>query len=421
MNYIITPDSITVNYERQTICVQKASDPTRFESVKKFLRNEDEDGLISMLFPARSLPAYVKGMFTLTPTGKLFLTEDMEKTGALPVPTNLAMRLLDFMSEELPFAPFANFWRNLQKNPSDNSRTQLYAFLEKHKVPITPDGCFILYKKVHRSSDGINLWDKWTFNENTQRGTVRYNPGDIAEQARDTCVEDPDNSCGPGLHSASVGYVESWYRNGVLIEVKINPMDVVSVPHLEIDGGKMRVCRMEVLGEVEGMFNGTMYVETPEPVYGTSDDADDDDDDYDCDYDCDCDCDFDCDCDDSYDCEDPKADADNDFDYVDLETENSETSDKIDIDVWDTGNVSLAEPNPSHKLDVTGATLSVATNAVNVPAGKYSEGYLTQLSGQQLIDLVKRRLGHQITFSHKSKKSVLREAIYRLDNAGLMF
>lgn len=58
---------------------------------------------------------------------------------------------------------------------------------------------------------------------------------------------DPDRNkcCSRGLHVASWEYAAT-YMGEVLIEVQVNPKDVVAVP-LDYNFGKMRTCRYRVV------------------------------------------------------------------------------------------------------------------------------------------------------------------------------
>ena len=56
---------------------------------------------------------------------------------------------------------------------------------------------------------------------------------------------DPSAGCAQGLHAGSYDYAKQ-YASGVLLLVKINPRDVVSVP-TDSDWAKIRTSRYEVV------------------------------------------------------------------------------------------------------------------------------------------------------------------------------
>jgi hypothetical protein len=62
---------------------------------------------------------------------------------------------------------------------------------------------------------------------------------------RSEVVHDPSQACERGLHVSTRSYAEGYARSGALLEVHVNPRDIVSVP---TDGGgeKVRVCRYKI-------------------------------------------------------------------------------------------------------------------------------------------------------------------------------
>jgi hypothetical protein len=66
---------------------------------------------------------------------------------------------------------------------------------------------------------------------------------------RKDCDPDRKNACSRGLHVAAFSYAHDQYSNGNLIEVKVNPRDVVAVPE-DHNNEKMRVCEYEVLAQI---------------------------------------------------------------------------------------------------------------------------------------------------------------------------
>jgi acyl carrier protein len=70
---------------------------------------------------------------------------------------------------------------------------------------------------------------------------------------REDVEDNPERTCSAGLHVCSMEYLnhayisDSQYRT---IACKVNPVDVVSVP-TDYNRSKMRVCRYEVIGDVD--------------------------------------------------------------------------------------------------------------------------------------------------------------------------
>jgi hypothetical protein len=57
---------------------------------------------------------------------------------------------------------------------------------------------------------------------------------------------DRERTCSAGLHVAAWNYAESFYFNGHLLEVEVNPRDVVAVP-TDYNNEKMRTCEYKVV------------------------------------------------------------------------------------------------------------------------------------------------------------------------------
>jgi hypothetical protein len=125
---------------------------------------------------------------------------------------------------------------NMMTNPSFRAVNELYGFLEKNNLPITPDGHFLAYKRVRE-----NYTDCHT-------GKMDNSVGKVVEMERNKVDDNQNNTCSSGLHFCSENYLRSFGGERTVI-VKINPRDVVSIP-TDYDNSKGRACRYEVIGEV---------------------------------------------------------------------------------------------------------------------------------------------------------------------------
>ena len=153
------------------------------------------------------------------------------------LPLALANRVIQLISHNLNTDPLLKFWDNVKANPSVESAKDLYGFLEANHFPITDDGCFVAYKAVSDEFKDLH----------TQ--TIDNKPGQIVEMARDQVNADRNQTCSSGLHVAAYQYASTFptvARTVPLVEVKVNPRDVVSVP-IDYNAQKMRCCRYEVI------------------------------------------------------------------------------------------------------------------------------------------------------------------------------
>lgn len=108
------------------------------------------------------------------------------------------------------------FLINMFKNPFIDAPQEIYDYCKAMDFEITDDGCFLAYKNVR--SDLGSIYDN---------GATKHKIGEYTEvKMYDT---DRTNTCSKGLHFCSKSYL-NHYAGDVTIIVKINPMDVVSIP-----------------------------------------------------------------------------------------------------------------------------------------------------------------------------------------------
>ena len=153
------------------------------------------------------------------------------------MPEGLSNRIVQFADLGISTLPYVRFWENLVQNTCESAREELFLFLENNHIPVTEDGCFICYKRVSEI-----FFDLWT-------GKINNSPGQKPKMDRKDSDPDRKNACSRGLHVAAFSYAHDQYSNGNLIEVKVNPRDVVAVPE-DHNNEKMRVCEYEVLAQI---------------------------------------------------------------------------------------------------------------------------------------------------------------------------
>jgi hypothetical protein len=151
------------------------------------------------------------------------------------LPKALSDRLIQFVKSKIDTKPLEAFWANLRKNPTESSRNDLFAFLEANHFPITDDGCFVAYKRVHATFKDMHT------------NTIDNSPGRTVEMPR-SAVDASRATCSTGLHVAAYEYADKHFNSGqgLLIEIKVNPRDVVAVPP-DYNQQKMRVCKYKVV------------------------------------------------------------------------------------------------------------------------------------------------------------------------------
>ena len=265
VNWLITDHNITVNYDGQTHIVPK-SDPLAQKLIEAVKANK-MDEIPNYISIAKRMEHSTKGKFTVK-DGQILIN------GVL-APRVLSEKILKFSDEGLPYEPLVKFADNLQKNPSFRAVNELFQFLEKNDHPITENGNFIAYKKVR--SDFLDAYS----------GTFDNSVGNTVEMPRNQVNEDSTQTCSHGLHVANWHYAHDMYSagaNSIMLEVEVNPADVVAVPS-DYNNSKIRVCKYTVLSVVDcENSNGLRITNTTQQSSDYEDEDEDLEDELDTDY-----------------------------------------------------------------------------------------------------------------------------------------
>lgn len=180
-----------------------------------------------------------------TSNGRLYL-------GGEEINDALTQQVVRFLQDGVEdWKPLVAFFENVQSNPNENSRNELYNWLAKESFTITETGMIVGYKGVDLSTEHgyeSRTAGKATVNGEVFEGKIPNPIGAIVEMPRSDVDDDTRVDCSNGLHVGTYGYAHSFAT--VCLEVEVNPRDVVSVP--QYDANKMRVCRYKVVGKLDG-------------------------------------------------------------------------------------------------------------------------------------------------------------------------
>ena len=157
----------------------------------------------------------------------------------------------DTPKDESLWGSYVKFLDNLHQNVDEDVREQLFKWLSYENESlggfgITEDGCLIGYRgcngtvlepvSVHSGPatvDGVDM-----------NGNIPNKVGSVITMPRSGVQVNPAIGCSTGLHVGTKDYATNWAP--ILLVVKVNPRDVVSVPY-ECGSQKMRVCEYEIL------------------------------------------------------------------------------------------------------------------------------------------------------------------------------
>jgi hypothetical protein len=180
-----------------------------------------------------------------TKNGRLYLDGE-EIANAL---TEQVLRFLDEGVND--WLPLVRFFENVQSNPNEHSREQLYAWLAAGAFTITVDGMIVGYKGVRPTGEGYESINRGRaiVDGVEVSGAIPNNLGSVIEMPRGEVQHDPSVGCHTGLHVGTYEYANG-FAQGALLEVHVHPRDVVSVP-TDCSAQKMRTCRYVVIDIID--------------------------------------------------------------------------------------------------------------------------------------------------------------------------
>ena len=225
--YLIQGSNIVVVIGNKSHTISKTH--ITYTKVLEAIKANDWDSLPDIIEPKKVVLNYGAGNVEIQ--GETLFWKGKELN------TGLSVRMITMLQEGFPIEPMVNFMENLYKNPSHRAVTELYGFLEKNNLPITPDGHFLAYKKVRDNYLDVHS------------GTMDNSVGNVVEMERHEVNDNKDITCSTGLHFCGMSYLSCFGGERTVI-VKINPADVVSIPS-DYNEAKGRACRYEVIGEVD--------------------------------------------------------------------------------------------------------------------------------------------------------------------------
>jgi len=226
--FILGRDFVSIVFKNQPMTIYK--NDARFHRVLTCINSSNWEDLESALSTAKALAKYS--------AGNIAVFENTITFKGQPVNNAVTDRIFEFIREQLPFEPLVKFLDKLMLNPVEDSRNQLYTYLEKYKMPITDEGNVMAMKAVTSS-----FWDKWT-------GKINNSVGQEPQMPREEVSTSSDCHCGPGLHHGWYSFVAN-YGSGddVAILTEFSPTDVCRIPNDSLYQ-KIVVCKYKVLKDL---------------------------------------------------------------------------------------------------------------------------------------------------------------------------
>lgn len=251
--YILQGDNISIVIDNKPYNINKTH--VSFADIKQAIKEQNWPVVKKLVDVRRIIAEYTQGNINVY-EGKVFWKET-ELHGVI------VDRIVTMFKEGFSVEPIALFIDNLMQNQSKRAITELYGFLEKGNMPITPDGCFLAYKRVNDQYMDIHsrsVCNKpaalWTKEDNATpvkkvgnvTTTINKNGFTEVSMPREKVDDNQHNTCSHGLHFCRMDYLPNFTGDRTII-VRINPKDVVSIP-TDYNSTKGRCCKYEIVGEI---------------------------------------------------------------------------------------------------------------------------------------------------------------------------
>lgn len=231
--WALSKNQLTVIVDGVSYIVEKTA--KNFDKVFALAKAGKWDEIVTALNVVASVTNFSKGEVQILGDKVVYNGEELH--------SYMAQKLLEVFRSGEDYEPFRKFVGRVLANPSRTSREELYLFLEKSNLPITPDGCFLAYRKVDKNYLSIHA------NPDGSRNSNKV--GDVVTMDRREVDDNRNRTCSVGLHFASFSYMGSYGSSSNedrIVIVKIDPADVVSIPS-DYDNAKGRCCKYEVVAE----------------------------------------------------------------------------------------------------------------------------------------------------------------------------
>jgi len=222
------------------------------------IKSSDWDKVKDLVEPKQVVINYGKGNVSIQGDKIFWKGQEMHNA--------LTTRMVQMIQEEFPVEPLVNFMENLMKNPSRRAVNELYGFLEKNSLPITPEGRFLAFKAV--KEDYLDVHSNSVLNKPAEfmtqdelasfpktsgaKNEVTVDVVDgftTVEMERNQVDDDQNRTCSAGLHFCSRDYLNHFGGQRIVI-LEICPSQVVSIPS-DYGDSKGRCAEYRVIGEID--------------------------------------------------------------------------------------------------------------------------------------------------------------------------
>lgn len=252
IKYTITYTELSFVLNGTQITLQKSDE--KYPAVLEAVMASDIETLNKLIVTETSIKENIKNFLNDENVSNL-LADDFEDTAKIKVDIvdktlicngkkfggKLSLEFIQYASknDQVNIAQFKRFIYNCSLNPNSNSVNELYDFVIKNNLKVTPSGSILLYKWVRD-----NYFDAHT-------GKFDNSPGKTVWMDRAKVNADRNQTCSNGLHLCSFGYSKFSQR---LLICELHPKNAVSIP-TDYNQSKMRCCEYSVLLDVTEYYS----------------------------------------------------------------------------------------------------------------------------------------------------------------------
>lgn len=262
MNKIETDNGFVTSIDGEPYEVPKSHD--HYETLLEAVEEDDPDKFFDHYKTRNKIQADFEGTDLEIDDGQMYYKGRKIEHGL----ADKIIRLVNNPDEDDP-SQLVHFLDRLMENPSASSVEELYRFLKHNSIPITDKGYILAWKAVRKDFKDV------------YSGEFDNSPGRVHEMPRNQVDDRREKACSEGFHVGAWDYAgpEGTYgpSDKRVVQVKVDPKDVVSVPK-DHDDKKCRVCRYEVVQEVSGGDVETDDTIKEDPSAGEEDDSEKDED-----------------------------------------------------------------------------------------------------------------------------------------------
>lgn len=230
-----------------------------YNALIECVMSDDADEFVNLINSGSTIEDWSEGDFEFKDG---FLYYEGERVADQP--TN---RIVELLKQNYSHEFMTNYLEKLYNNVSERAVQESYTWSSHKGLPIAKDGDMIAYKGV-RKYVGEDIVDKMgrTITEGDlvdiyTGNSFRNNIGDSNGMKRRQVCDDHTMGCSKGLHVGTYEYATNWAGStGVVVLVKFNPANIVSVPS-DCQFSKMRVSDYEVVSIAREQLEEAVYSE----------------------------------------------------------------------------------------------------------------------------------------------------------------